>query len=278
MRLNSISNRVVFSIVLGTLFFACSSSMYFGVNRAIIELSENQIVYLYSTSAQVLAAVYGLTLTGYIFFRGDLNREARADATRAEPVAKLERRYFQQLALITGLVMFTMLFTSLVFAYQNSSNTLLITILLNLAQSLFAVSFITISFFVVDIVEPDGLQSASLALQNEIDPKDQAGERNGNLEEFIRNYNQIEGLLASASDIESIAMSVPEPGGYNKRVPNSRRATFLFQSKKISLDLLNKLKGLISLRNAIIHGADPKVSQHMVDQSLEVLVELQNSL
>lgn len=159
MRLNSISNRVVFSIVLGTLFLACSVSMYFGVNRAIITISENQIMYLYSTSAQVLAAVYGLTLTGYIFFRGDLSREARADATRAEPVAKLERRYFQQLALITGLVMFTMLFTSLVFAYQNSSNTWLLTILLNLAQSLFAVSFITISFFVVDIVEPDGLQS-----------------------------------------------------------------------------------------------------------------------
>ncbi|MDW9402398.1 MULTISPECIES: hypothetical protein [Pseudomonas] len=278
MRLNSISNKVIFTIVLGSLFLACSGSMYVGVKHAIIKLSENQIMYLYSTSAQVLAAVYGLTLTGYIFFRGDLSREARADTTRAEPVAKLEHRYFQQLALITGLVMFTMLFTSLVFAYQNSSNTLLLTILLNLAQSLFAVSFITISFFVVDIVEPDGLQSASLALQNEIDPKDQAGERNGNLEVFLRNYNQIEGLLESTSNIESVAMSVPEPGGYNKRIPNSRKAAFLFQSKRISPDLLSKLKNLISLRNAIIHGADPKVSQHMVDQSSEVLAELQNSL
>jgi hypothetical protein len=65
------------------LFISCWASTYFGLNHALFELTENQIMYLYSTSAQVLAAVYGLTLTGYIFLRGDLNREA--EATKLEP-------------------------------------------------------------------------------------------------------------------------------------------------------------------------------------------------
>ena len=33
-----------------------------------ISLNENQILYLFSTSAQVIAAIYGLTLTGFSFF------------------------------------------------------------------------------------------------------------------------------------------------------------------------------------------------------------------
>lgn len=278
MRLNSIPNKVVFSTILGVLLLSCTATMHYGVNDAFFELTENQIMYLYSTSAQVLAAVYGLTLTGYIFFRGELGREARADATRTEPIAKLEHRYFQQLAVITALVMFTMLFTSLVFAYENSSNTLLLTILLNLAQSFFAVSFITIAFFVVDIVEPDGLESASIALQNEIDPKNQAGERNGKLEDFVKNYNQIEGLLASSTNFETMVMAVAEPFKNNKRTSNSRLARLLLQSERITTELYNKLIELISLRNAIIHGADPKVSHHMVVQSSEVLKDLQDSL
>jgi hypothetical protein len=59
-----------------------------------IELNENQILYLFSTSAQVIAAIYGLTLTGFVFFRSELNRQEFEDETLVDAVESLKRRYF----------------------------------------------------------------------------------------------------------------------------------------------------------------------------------------
>ena len=66
-----------------TLIFAFSSFLIvissitslWGLTHSLLKLDENQILYLFSTSAQVLAGVYGLTLTGFVFFRNELSRE-----------------------------------------------------------------------------------------------------------------------------------------------------------------------------------------------------------
>ncbi|MEX8493217.1 hypothetical protein, partial [Sphaerotilus sp.] len=50
-------------------------SCVMGLNTRIFYLNENQILYIYSTSAQVIAGIYGLTLTGFIFYRNELSRE-----------------------------------------------------------------------------------------------------------------------------------------------------------------------------------------------------------
>src|SRR3546814_11451832 len=65
---------------------------YVGTKNPILTLNENQILYLFSTSAQVLAGVYGLTLTGFIFFRNELSREELEDETLVEAVERSEER------------------------------------------------------------------------------------------------------------------------------------------------------------------------------------------
>jgi hypothetical protein len=50
------------------LFLSCSTSVW-GLVSSLFKLNENQILYLFSTSAQVLAGIYGLTLTGFIVSR-----------------------------------------------------------------------------------------------------------------------------------------------------------------------------------------------------------------
>jgi hypothetical protein len=63
----------------GLLLSAVTSA--WGAISGMFRLNENQILYLVSTSSQVLAGIYGLTLTGFIFFRNELSREEQEDET-----------------------------------------------------------------------------------------------------------------------------------------------------------------------------------------------------
>src|ERR1044072_6288048 len=83
-----------------------------------ISLNETQIMYLFSTSSQVIAAIYGLTLTGFIFFRNELNREEFDDETLADAVETLKARYFVLLVFITALVTLTLLLLNLEISYE----------------------------------------------------------------------------------------------------------------------------------------------------------------
>lgn len=102
-----------------------------GLTSPWLTLNENQVLYLFSTTAQVIAAIYGLTLTGFLFFRNELTREANEDETLAEPIDELKERYFKLLIFITGIVAVTLLLANLVISHEASQRTEYTTILLN---------------------------------------------------------------------------------------------------------------------------------------------------
>lgn len=89
-----------------------------GVSPLATTLNENQVLYLFSTTSQVIAAVYGLTLTGFIFLRNELSREEFEDQTLSEPVEALKARYFIFLVFITILVLITILLCNLAIANE----------------------------------------------------------------------------------------------------------------------------------------------------------------
>lgn len=275
MRPQLIPNLAFFAFLLISLAL---STFYFGnvgLTDAWIHLNENQIMYLYSTSAQVLAAVYGLTLAGYIFFRGELNREAQDDATRLEVIERLETRYFQQLAMITALMLSTILVASLVIAYGSSPDLSMLTVLMNLGQSLFAVSFIAIAFFIVDIVLPGNIKAASKILQFKLDPKHDEPDGQGSLKEFVNTYDAIEDMLTLALS----GLEVPSiESNASRRMSSTKVADLLCRRGVIPRELFKRLQNLFALRHAIMHGADPTVSKAMVAQSRAIFEELSSSL
>ncbi|MCO4882357.1 hypothetical protein VOI32_37795 [Paraburkholderia caribensis] len=70
--MNTLKNLAPIKVIIffTTLFVVLTgSASLIGVSSPWISLNENQVLYLFSTSAQVLAGVYGLTLTAYIFFQ-----------------------------------------------------------------------------------------------------------------------------------------------------------------------------------------------------------------
>jgi uncharacterized protein YutE (UPF0331/DUF86 family) len=242
-----------------------------------ISLNETQIMYLFSTSSQVIAAIYGLTLTGFIFFRNELNREEFEDETLAEAVETLKERYFVLLVFITSLVGLTLLLANLEISYEASGEARFNTLIINAGQSAFLTGLVAIAYFVFDVISPKRIERASKTLQSKVDPSVE-GQTKGSLEEFLKNYNQIEVLLKDAGKAyQDVGVSSYERR-YPKHLSNSRLVEILARNQRIDKLLFHKLRELITLRNSIIHGAEPVVSQAIVETSSDALQKLRAAL
>lgn len=244
---------------------------FIGFSFSVLNLNENQILYLFSTSGQVLSGIYGLTLTGFIFFRNELSREEFDDETLVEVIEGLKKRYYKILVFVTCFTIFTLYLTNFIISYE-SKNSIFSIFLLNFGQSSFVINLAIISYFIFDVLEPKRIEKESQKIKEKTDPISDQSEK-GSLEEFLRNYNQIETLIQkygqayqSKDNIFSISNQ--------RRISNLRLAEFIFKAERIDLNFLNEIKNLIKLRNSIIHGADPIVSLSMVKKSEEILKKL----
>ncbi|EKB1953141.1 TPA: hypothetical protein NGT43_001379 [Vibrio parahaemolyticus] len=247
-----------------------------GVKAPLLSLNENQILYLYSTSAQVLAGIYGLTLTGFIFFRNELSREEFDDDTLTDAVERLKSRYFKLLIFITGQTLISLLLSNLVISIESDDNRLLVTLLMNVTQVSYVVNLGVIAYFIFDVIAPKRIERASRDLQKEVEP-DLDKEAKGSLENFLKNFNQIEYILQKYGQ----AFQQDFNNKYSKhrrRMSNVRLAEVILQAEKIDPKLFDELRQLITLRNSIVHGASPTVSESMVNKSHEILVSLSDSL
>ncbi|MEQ5346954.1 hypothetical protein ABN253_02040 [Proteus genomosp. 6] len=246
----------------------CIISIWIGLFHPLFSLNENQVLYLYSNSSQVLAAIYGLTLTGFIFFRNELIRNETIDNTLSDATDNLKIRYRKKLIFITLLSIITLITSNLVISIENIKHEDTKIFFMNLSQTLFIVSLITISFFIFDILEPKKIEKESLKIQEEFDPDINKSD-NGDLSEFLKNFNKIERLL--------------KKNGGNffpniKYISNKALSNAIFRKNLINEKLFYNINKLISLRNSIVHGAEPVVSNNIVDLSKNVLEELSSSL
>jgi hypothetical protein len=248
-----------------------------GLSPLATKLNENQVLYLFSTTGQVIAAVYGLTLTGFIFFRNELSREELEDETLAEAVEALKLRYFILLLFITLLVLLTIFLSNLAIAREAAGPSLGNVAIINMGQSAFVTSMLAVAYFVFDVISPRRIEKASRRLQDEVDPS-RSEQTKGSLEEFLINYNQIEDLLNTAGFPYQQSVPISVNRGRPRHISNARLAEILFRNERIDKLLFTHLRELVTLRNSIIHGAEPIVSPQAVDMSRDVLQRLQNAL
>jgi hypothetical protein len=182
------------------------------------------------------------------------------------------------LIFITFLVSISILLANLAISLGVQDLTWNNTTVINIGQSAFITSLAAISYFIFDVIAPKRIEAASQSLQNKFDPQLGTDDK-GSLEEFIRNYNQIEMLVADAGQLyQQQAISSSYQSKFQKKLSNVRLSEILLKNDKINEDLFNKLKELITLRNSIIHGAEPVVSKKLVAISSQVLDDLRLAL
>ncbi|HDY8039308.1 TPA: hypothetical protein ACGUOS_004218 [Vibrio vulnificus] len=262
----SVKSVVWFVAISFTVLSLASSVVAF--NDPVFELNENQVLYLYSTSAQVLAGIYGLTLSGFIFFRNELSREQFEDNSLSDAVERLKKRYFYLLGVVTFCTFLTLGLSNMVIAMEGSnSDNLFFVALINISQSAYFTSLGVIVYFIFQVVEPKKIERVSQQIKDELDSTKTGVV--GSLEDFLRSFNQMELMLSGYCERYNLFSSASI--NTKNRMPVSRSLDFLHRAAVIESGLYKRAKNLTSLRNSLVHGAEPEVSEEMVKESQDVL-------
>jgi hypothetical protein len=238
-------------------------------------LNENQILYFFSASSQVIAAIYGLIITGYIFLRNELDRKAENDESLEEVISILKTDYFNSIKNISIVTVLSITSCLLVIANENSQIPYTTDILINLSGSLIITELIIIASFVIRILHPNNIENVSDKLRNEISISN-VGE-NGSIEQFLKNYNQVQYIITKYGNVNELDVNDYE-SAKAKRFSNAKLVRIMRQDGRINNELMQKLMKLISFRNSFIHGRDLTLSQEDVNNSTKVLTELQQQL
>ncbi|MBK7370447.1 MAG: hypothetical protein IPJ09_03235 [Saprospiraceae bacterium] len=242
----------------------------------IFYLNENQTLYLFSSASQVIAAIFGLIITGYIFLRNELDRKAERDETLEEIIFLLKTDYFGSIKSISITTLISIALCFLVIVAEKYQYASLLDYLINLSVATILTDLIIIVSFVIKILNPNSIELASNKLRD-ITTKDKANE-SGSLEAFLMHYNNIEYILEKYGTIIVYPDVTDYDSAKRKRIAKSKLVNILYKEGKINLQLKNNLIELISFRNSLIHGTDLFVSIRDVELSNQILVDLKTSL
>ncbi|GAB3499357.1 hypothetical protein GCM10027341_22470 [Spirosoma knui] len=242
----------------------------------LFSLNENQILYLFSSASQVIAAIFGLIITGYVFLRNELDRKADKDETLEEVILLLKSEYFGSIIGISITTIVSIALCFLTIAAETHDFRTLLSYLINISVATILTTLFIIVSFVIRILNPKSIEIASNKLR-ENTTQDKANE-SGSLEEFLKNFNQIDYILEKYGTTLLYSDITDYESAKRKRVAKTKLVYILFNEQKIDNDLKNNLIELISLRNSLVHGTDLYVSVRDVQLSEELLTRLKNSL
>ncbi|AOW09667.1 hypothetical protein EM308_09210 [Flavobacterium gilvum] len=264
-KISLIKKRSKPNFIIWMLFSTFSVVFYF--IHPIFCLNENQILYLFSAASQVIAAIYGLIITGYIFLRNELDRKAEKDETFEEIIQLLRANYFESIVNISTITILSILLCFLVILIETSNHFILINVLINISTATIITELILIVSFVIKILNPKSFEIASEELRK-LTTKNKTNEK-GSLENFLKNYNQIEQILDQYNTGLNYYGNIRR-----KKITQTKLANILYDEDKINLSLRNNLIELISFRNNLIHGTNLFVSKDDEELSEQTLNSL----
>lgn len=263
---------------IGLCLFLLTISLFLCIWHPVFVINENQILYLYSSASQVLAGIYGLIITGYIFLRNELDRKVDKDETFEEVISILKADYFSSIISITFVTIISITLCFLVIVSERVEYWTLSSVLINITGSVILTDFFIIATFVIKILNPKNIEITSDKLRTEISKAgNNKNTENGDIGEFLNNYNKIENIITKYGTIDQ-----PDVESYRsarrKRFSNAKLARILHKDGRIDQTLMEDLIILISFRNSFIHGTDLDLYKEDVIESEKVLNALKKSL
>ena len=229
-----------------------------------------------STCSEVAAGMYGIILTGYIFFADRFQDTSRDDESLYDIVQALLLRYNHMAGALSLLCLISIIMGEGIVLY--GSNDLLPDWLYRFwvdeTLLLFFVTFNVIMYFVICVMDPQKVSRISSQKKKKLseDPD------SGNAQEFMADWRAIEELLQRQLEklVDSVRF-VPGTGKGNK--PGTiRMLETLRNYGRISNHLWQKLNKLRLYYNLAIHDPNPTVSKEMCQMAKDVLAELQANL
>lgn len=234
-------------------------------------LSMDAVKDVLATSAEVVAGLYGLTLTGYIFFLDRLQQKAEDDEMLEDIIALLKKRYHNMVLILSGSC-FVVILLAFNFIIYNPENNLLPDYAYKFwgYETLFLV-FVTLVFnmyFIIIVVDPDKIPRVSLQYKQKLSNSDK---ELGSLQEFLQDYEDIENLLKEKSEKLTIDQIGTNPWNTLKHLKGK---DMLKVQKWMSDPLLKNMSKLGQYYNYMVFSQEMTVTKEMCELAKEVKDEL----
>ncbi|MBP3685178.1 MAG: ABC transporter ATP-binding protein [Oscillospiraceae bacterium] len=238
----------------------------------LIEYATDAVSSVMSTCSEVLAGLYGITLTGYIFFADRFKDTSDADESLYDAVQALLLRYNHMAGFISLMCLVCIVMAEGIVLY--GANTLLpggvYRFWVNETLLLCFCTFDLILYFVISVLDPHKVKRISSQKKAKLSEDTNSGD----MEEFIAAWNEIETNLFSLRD-ELVSKMRFIPGGNKGKPQVVQTLEILRNYGRINFNLWKKLDRLRQYHNLSLHDVNMAVSQEMCDLAKDVLEELQ---
>lgn len=229
-----------------------------------------------STCSEVIAGMYGITLTGYIFFADRFQDTTREDESLYDVVQALLIRYNHMAGIISLMSMVCIVLGEGIVLY--GSNTLLSEGLYRFwvdeTLLLFFWTFDFILYFVISVLDPQKVNRISRQKKDKLSDSAELGDLQG----FLADYKVIETCLHTL--MEKLISSSPFiPGNISKSKPKSVYTLETLRNySRISFQLWRKLEKLRQYYNLTLHDPNLSVTREMCDLAKEVRADLEEKI
>lgn len=227
-----------------------------------------------STCSEVVAGLYGITLTGYIFFSDRFQNTSREDESLYDAVQALLLRYNHIAGIISVMCLVCIVCGEGIVLY--GTNTILppgvYRFLVNETLLLFFWTFDFILYFVISVLDPHKVSRISTQKKIKI-----SGDKTvGDPEEFMATWRTIEDTLRILHENLISSMRFVPGAGAKGKPPIVHTLENLRNYGRISPVLWRKLDKLRQYYNLALHDPSMTVSQEMCDLVKETIVELES--
>ena len=238
----------------------------------LLEYAPDAVSSVMSTCSEVLAGLYGITLTGYIFFADRFKDTSRDDESLYDAVQALLIRYNHLAGFISLMCLVCTVMAEGIVLY--GTNTLLpagmLRFWINETLLLSFGTFNLILYFVISVLDPHKVERISNQKKTKISEDTTAGD----IEEFMAVRGEIEdNLLALREELISKMRFIP---GANRNKPQLVQTLEVLRNYgRINMNLWRKLDKLRQYHNLTLHDLNMSVSQEMCTLAKDVLTELE---
>ena len=243
--------------------------IYFAVVSG-FNFNENSLLYISSTIAQVIATLYGLTITGYIFFDDKLKSETDKDDSLIDiiEVLKLDyRKTLFKLGILIAITIFLSLANIILLNAISLFDWIKKTILYNSILGA-AICIIFILLFIIKVIDPKKYEKVSNQEKRKIDDNDNSKNNKNFIAEFMREFFSLEKILKN--------LARPYYAIQTKTIHDCMSIIKKYQL--LDNNIIVEIDNIRRYRNYVVHGAEAFVNEDMYKQLQKINEYLKNNI
>ena len=214
---------------------------------------------------QTLAGLYGVTMTGYVFFLGRIDTLVQADWTISDVIETLKKQFVRMVYLISAAFLLSLFLCGLnvyLQSYVIQMPSWVNLLLLNESLLFIGITVLVIVYYIVNLVDPGNLRRAADTLRKTLEQKKHEP---GDPALFFMQYQKLEAQCQTL---------LPEQ---MQNIPlGNIQLEYLRWKGILTLEMLQTAKEIRQYHSCVIHGSEISVSQAACNQVTELAKQLCN--